>query len=178
MKHPGHIFKNYFPHAERLEIPRRTLLLREGEISNTIFFLEDGIARLWFNQEGKDITFQFFFKNSSVSSIESLYENKPSLFNLETITPCSVKKITKAQFLDKMDTSPTFERSIHQIISKRLFHYQKLFLSRIKDSPQKRYEELLQKEPELLLNIPHHYIASYLGITSVSFSRIRNRKLI
>jgi CRP-like cAMP-binding protein len=51
----------------------------------------------------------------------------------------------------------------------------RLFLSRIKDSPRERYEELLREHPEIVRRIPQHYIASYLGITPVSLSRIRNR---
>jgi len=58
----------------------------------------------------------------------------------------------------------------------RLVFYQKLFLSRIKDNPQKRYEDLLKQRPEIVQRIPQHYIASYLGITPVSLSRIRNRR--
>jgi len=54
--------------------------------------------------------------------------------------------------------------------------YAKLFLSRIKNNPQKRYEELLQENPEILQRVAQHYIASYLGITPISLSRIRNRK--
>lgn len=57
----------------------------------------------------------------------------------------------------------------------RLSSYQKLFLSRIKDTPQERYEALLTDHPEIVSQIPQHYIASYLGITPVSLSRIRGR---
>lgn len=53
--------------------------------------------------------------------------------------------------------------------------YVNLFLSRIKDTPQQRYEKLLMEQPEIVAQIPQHYIASYLGITAVSLSRIRAR---
>ena len=61
-------------------------------------------------------------------------------------------------------------------ILERLNFYQKLFLSRIKDKPQKRYAELIKTSPKILQRIPQHYIASYLGITPVSLSRIRKRR--
>jgi CRP-like cAMP-binding protein len=168
----------FFPNLESTKVPRRTLLLREGEISRHIFLLEEGIARMWFNKDGKDITFQFFFAGSGMSSIESLLENKPSSFNIETINPCIIKKIKREDFLAATASSTTFDKFLIQAITKRLLDYQQLFLSRIKDNPQKRYELLMKEHPEILLNIPQHYIASYLGITSVSLSRIRNRKKI
>lgn len=70
--------------------------------------------------------------------------------------------------------------SLRQVYEEKLIDrfrvYQQLFLSRIKDTPQQRYEELLKKYPNIIQRVPQHYIASYLGITPVSLSRIRNRR--
>ncbi|HVW59203.1 MAG TPA: hypothetical protein VHC48_04180, partial [Puia sp.] len=64
-----------------------------------------------------------------------------------------------------------------EILHQRVAHYMKLFLSRIKDSPEKRYADLLQENPHIIQRIPQRHIASYLGITPVSLSRIRNRRI-
>lgn len=178
MSNTNQILEQHFPNSETIKVPRRTLLLKEGERSKNLFLIKEGIVRMWFNQDGKDITFQFFFEGSPISSIESLLENTPSLFNIETINSCVVRVIKKEHFLGAINESRIFEKLLYKKLSSRLFHYQKLFLSRIKDSPQERYKELLEQHPEIFLNIPQHYIASYLGITSVSLSRIRNRKNI
>jgi CRP-like cAMP-binding protein len=58
----------------------------------------------------------------------------------------------------------------------RFKNYSQLFLSQIKDTPRERYEELIINHPEIIKRVPQHYIASYLGITPISLSRIRNRK--
>jgi CRP-like cAMP-binding protein len=58
----------------------------------------------------------------------------------------------------------------------RLLKNQQVFFSYLKNTPQQRYEQLLAEHPEIIQRIPQHYIASYLGITSVSLSRIRNRR--
>lgn len=159
----------------RKEVPAKTTLLREGQISTTAFYIEKGCIRSWFNQDGRDITFQFFFEREAVSSVESFMTGQPSLFNIESIEPCSIQTISKKDFLFILDNSPAFKKDVEENIFKRLIFYQQLFLSRIKDKPQKRYEELLKQRPEILQRIPLHYIASYLGITPVSLSRIRNR---
>lgn len=168
---------NKFSHLfKRQEISARTILLQEGEISKKAYLIEKGCIRSWFNNNGKDITFQFFFEDEAVSSIESFRTNQPSLFNLESIEPCIIQTISKKDFEFILNNSQIIKNEIEEHILQRLLFYQKLFLSRIKDNPQKRYEELVKQRPEILKRIPQHYIASYLGMTPVSLSRIRNRR--
>lgn len=158
------------------EIPTKTTLLTEGQISKKAYFIEKGCLRLWFNNNGKDLTFQFFFEGDSVSSIESFKTKQPSLFSLESIEPCVIRSISQKDFQFIMENSPEIKNEVDEQIFQRLLFYQQLFLSRIKDNPEKRYKELLEKYPKILQRVPQHYIASYLGVTSVSLSRIRNRR--
>ncbi|TKG93790.1 Crp/Fnr family transcriptional regulator [Puteibacter caeruleilacunae] len=157
-------------------VPSKVLLLREGQISNKLYLIEEGCVRLWFNNNGKDVTFQFFFEGEGVSSIESFRLNQPSLFNIETIEPSVIWELSKANFLKIQDKSSRMRAQLEEITFQRLITYQKLFLSRIKENPQERYEQLLLHNPEIIKRVPQHYIASYLGISPVSLSRIRNRK--
>lgn len=158
------------------EVPAKTVLLREGEISKKAFYIENGCIRAWFNNDGKDVTFQFFFEGQGVSSIESFRTDQPSLFTIETIEPCLLRSVSKTDFQTILDQSPVIRQQIEEQTFQRLIFYQKLFLSRIKDNPEKRYLDLLKNNPEVLQRVPQHYIASFLGITPVSLSRIRNRK--
>jgi CRP-like cAMP-binding protein len=160
----------------RLEVPAKNILLKEGEISRKAYFIEKGCLRLWFNNDGKDITFQFFFENEGVSSIESFSKNIPSLFYLETIEPSFLWYIEKKDFDILVNEIPAFKELLFEAAFDRQIHYMKHFLSLIKDKPVERYRKLLKEKPELLQRVPQHYIASYLGITSVSLSRIRNKK--
>lgn len=164
------------PLFKREEIPAKTILLQECEISKKAYLIEKGCIRSWFNNNGKDITFQFFFESEAVSSIESFRTSQPSLFNLESIEPCIIQTISKKDFEFILNNSQIIKEEIEEHILQRLLFYQKLFLSHIKDNPQKRYEELVKQRPEILQRVPQHYIASYLGITAVSLSRIRNRR--
>jgi CRP-like cAMP-binding protein len=71
--------------------------------------------------------------------------------------------------------APGFKELVEENIYQRLEHYFALFLSRIRDTPQQRYLHLLREHPVIVQRIPQHFIASYLGITPVSLSRIRSR---
>jgi CRP-like cAMP-binding protein len=165
----SHLFKQE-------EIFAKTTLLTEGQISKKAYFIEKGCLRLWFNNNGKDLTFQFFFEGESVSSIESFKTKQPSLFSLESIEPCIIHSVSEKDFQLIIESSTEIKNAIDEQIFQRLLFYQHLFLSRIKDNPEKRYKELLEQYPKILQRVPQHYIASYLGITSVSLSRIRNRR--
>jgi len=169
------IWKTIKPLAEKKEYPKKSWLLNEGDVSKHLLFIERGCIRSWFNDDGNDITFQFFFEGSFVSSFESLRQCKPSLFNIETIEPSILHVIHRDDLFTATKKSDVLKEAIHEFLCRRLYHYQKLFLSRIKNSPQHRYEELIRENPEIFKRVPHHYIASYLGITPVSLSRIRNK---
>jgi CRP-like cAMP-binding protein len=164
----GHLYKE-------VSIPAKTILLREGEIARQAYYIQKGCLRLSFNNNGRDITFQFFFEGQGVSSIESFRNGRPGLFSIESLEPCTLLVITKKNFEKMLAEVPGYKALIEESIYQRLEHYSALFLSHIRDTPQKRYQELLKEHPQLIQRIPQHYIASYLGISPVSLSRIRNK---
>ncbi len=163
-----HLFK-------RQEVPAKTMLLQEGQISKIMFFIEKGCLRTWINSDGKEITTQFFFEGDSVSSIESFRTNQPSLYSIESIEPCILQTISQKDFQHILENSPQLKMKLEDHLFRRLFQSQQFLYSFLKNNPQKRYEELIENNPHIVKRVPQHYIASYLGITSVSLSRIRNR---
>jgi len=158
------------------DIPPKKILLKEGEIARNMYFIKKGCLRMWFNNDGKDVTFQFFFENQAVASIESFLSEEPGLFTLESIEPTKLVSISKQDFDLLFHIYPEVKDGFLEIAIRRMGNYAKLFLSRIKDNPRKRYEDLQKNNPEIIMRIPQHYIASYLGITPISLSRIRNKK--
>lgn len=82
-------------------IPSKTMLLEEGKVADRLYFIRKGCLRLFFYNEGKDITFQFFFEGDFVASFDSLYKGTPSLFSLESIEPSEVLFIKKEDFYKK-----------------------------------------------------------------------------
>lgn len=160
----------------RDEFPAKTLLVNEGAIANSIYYIESGAARVWFNHDGKEITVQFLFEGGFIASIESIISNEKSWYSIETIEPVIVYSITTDSFKQKMEELPHVREFYYQYIQQSLLSYQRRMVSQIKNTPEERYKELLNEFPEIIRRVPQHYIASYLGITSVSLSRIRNRR--
>lgn len=162
--------------TNKISIPPKTKLLEEGKIANKFYLIHKGCLRLFFYNEEKDITFQFFFEGDFVASFDSLYKRKPSLFSLESIESTEVSVIKRDDFYNLIEKTPLLRLEYEEKLIDRFSAYQQLFLSRIKNTPQQRYEELLNEYPNIIQRVPQHYIASYLGITPVSLSRIRNRR--
>ncbi len=158
------------------KIEPKTVLLHEGEIANYLHFIKQGCLRMWFNKDGKDITLQFFFEGQGVASIDSLMTKQPSIFTVESIEPTTIILVRKGDFEELFSIYPELKEEFQQITFRRFRNYAQLFLSRIKDTPKERYDDLIKNNPEIIKRIPQHYIASFLGVTPVSLSRIRNKK--
>lgn len=158
------------------DIPAKTILLAEGEVPTYFYFIKKGCLRMCFDKDGKDITYQFFFEGQAVASIDSLLNNSPSMFTIESIEPSTIISISKVDLYEIHKLYPELKEGFQNILFQRFRNYAQLFLSRIKDTPKERYDDLVVNHPEIIKRIPQHYIASYLGITPVSLSRIRSRK--
>lgn len=173
-------WNEYISYFNRIEVPTKTTLLEEGEVSKKLYIIEKGCIRVWFNNNGKDLTTQFFFENESVASIESFMKKLPSPTNIETIEPSVLWWIHKNdldKILEEIKEIPELRDSLINKLFERTFDYMKYFVSFIKDSPVERYSNLIKERPQIILRVPQHYIASYLGITTVHLSRLKSKLL-
>jgi CRP-like cAMP-binding protein len=171
-------WNEYISHYHRVEVPARTILLREGEISRKAYFIEKGCLRAWISSKRRDITFQFFLENQAVSSAESFRKQVPSIFTIEATEPCVLHWISKEnmdKILHEIMEVPELRDQMNEAMFDRQWHYAHHFISFIKYTPSERYAQLVKDRPDLVLRVPQQYIASYLGITPVSLSRIRSR---
>lgn len=170
-------WEKYMALQQRAEYPAKTILLQEGKVAQNYYFVEKGCLRLCFDNNGKDTTVQFFFEKEGVASLESFSRNIPSAFTIETIEPSIIQILPKTVFKDmlkELDQNTDFLKALMDISFERQRHYMNEFLSRIRDTPLQRYVNLVKERPHIIKRVPQHYIASYLGITSVHLSRIKN----
>ncbi len=168
----------YLKFQKRIEVPAKTVLLEEGKISGNYIFVEKGCVRACFNNNDSDKTFQFFFEKEGLTSFESFVKNTPSLFTIETIEPSVIYLLPKVHFLSLMDElthEPVMLKLILEVSAERQLHYMHEFLSFIRDTPEQRYQNLLNQRPHIIQRVPQHYIASYLGISTVHLSRIKSK---
>jgi len=168
----------YLPFQKRMEVPAKTVLLQEGKISQHYIFIEKGCVRTFFNNNGDDKTVQFFFENEGLSSFDSFVNNVPSSFTIETIEPSVIYLLPRqyvSKLMDELSHEPDFAQMILQMTARRQMHYINEFVSIIRDTPEQRYQLLLNERPHIIQRVPQHYIASYLGVSKVHLSRIKSK---
>jgi len=168
----------YLPFQKRMELPAKSILLEEGKISQNYIFVEKGCVRFFFNNNGDDKTVQFFFENEGLTSFDSFINNSPSLFTIETIEPSVIYMLPKQylmQLMDELSRELDFVQMILHISAQRQMHYMNEFVSFIRDTPEQRYQNLLNNRPHIIQRVPQHYIASYLGVSTVHLSRIKSK---
>ncbi|PTS98004.1 Crp/Fnr family transcriptional regulator [Pedobacter sp. HMWF019] len=171
-------WERYLEFQKRLDIPAKTTLLEEGKKSLNYIFIERGCVRSFFNNNGEDKTVQFFFENEGLASFDSFVNDVPSQFTIETIEPSIVYLLPKkyvTQLMEELSAEPDFLKMILQIAAQRQTHYINEFVSFIRDTPEQRYEKLLKDRPHIVQRVPQHYIAAYLGVSTVHLSRIKSK---
>lgn len=160
---------------ERHEFPKKSTLLRLGDVENHLSFIEKGIVRLYIPNEDGELTFGFVFKNAFVSAYDSFLTQKPSEYVVETITDTVLWRLNHKD-LQEVYAASAVGNLIGRRASEELFlKKSKRELSLLRESAEQRYLNIFEERPELIRRIPLKYIASYIGITPQALSRIRKR---
>lgn len=158
------------------DVPKNYQLVAEGEVANEVFFINKGCIRLYYLlEEGKEVTGFIFQENMFGGSAESFFSQTPSVQILETIEECELLVLSYAALQHLYDAVPKMNVLMRKILEQRMTFAQKLVASLIIHKPQDRYTSYQQLHPDLENRIPQHVLASYMGITPVSLSRIRKR---
>lgn len=161
----------------RRVIPKKSVFLEINEIENHISFIESGVVRLFIPKENpeKEITFGFSFKNQFISAYDSFLRQKPSLYELQTLTETTLLSITYNDLQEVYKTTQ-IGNLIGRLTAERLFLIKsKREQNLLNLTAEERYKRLFKERPELLKVIPLKYISSYIGVTAQALSRIRRR---
>jgi len=160
--------------AETSILKKHDYLIKEGEISNHIVFIKSGIFRsFYYSSEAEDVTFCFTFENTLISAYTSWIEQKPAKENIQALTDMELLLISKTQVKYLEETYPNWIRFFKYIAEMEYVNLEKRFFLIQRENAEKRYQNLLENQPEYLKIIPLHYLASYLGVTQRHLSRIR-----
>lgn len=155
--------------------PKGAFLLQEQTISRQFFFLIKGCVRLFYIVDGIEKSAFFYTENDFVSSYESFTKQIPAKHNFQATEKTEVLLISDQHAFQLLEFSPKFDFLARVIMEEELIAYQEMVASFITLSPKQRYLNFLEHKGNLVQRLPQHYIASYLGISPESLSRIKKR---
>ena len=163
--------------SSKQDLPKHYLLQREGEICQNIFFIEKGLVRwYYYNEDGKDITDSFGLENSFITAFDSFFQRKPSRYFIELLEDSVVYSMTYADLEASFAKFPEIERVSRLILIQILEQTLDKNAALQFNNARQRYRFITDKHPDLLQRVSLGQIASYLGITQETLSRIRAKK--
>lgn len=154
---------------------KQELIFTEGKISNEIYFVTKGCVRLFYNVDGNDKTAFFYTEGKFICAGESYTFNVPASENYQAIEQTEMYVFTKSKIEILLQQVPTFEMIARIATEDELITSQKVIKSFVTQSAEERYLDLLHTQGELFQRVPQQYIASFLGVSPETLSRIKAR---
>ncbi|EHQ44198.1 Crp/Fnr family transcriptional regulator [Myroides odoratus] len=151
------------------------IIFQEGDISDAIYFVLKGCVRLFYNVEGGDKTAFFYTEGQFICAGDSYTFNRPAQENYEALEPTILAVFSKKSIEQLLKQSIIFEQIARIAVENELLTAQRLIASFVTKSAEQRYVDLLANQGDLFLRVPQHYIATYLGVSPETLSRIKQR---
>ncbi|MEP7108011.1 MAG: Crp/Fnr family transcriptional regulator [Ferruginibacter sp.] len=161
---------------EYKSVPKKTILLREGDVCNFEAYIIKGCIRNYYiDENGFEVTLQFAIEDWWVSDIASFHDHTPANLFIETLEDCELLVLspqTKEELLAKV---PKLERVFRIMVQRNLAVLQSRLFKTIATSAQDKYLDFLNRYPAIPQRVAQHYIASYLGISAEFLSKVRTK---
>jgi CRP-like cAMP-binding protein len=155
-------------------VKKNDLILRQGEICKDLIFVQSGCLRLYYIEDGVEISVWFSFGHSSAIEIYSFISQKPTVYFLQAIEDSEILYLPKSSLDSLYNTYPKLQEMMRKFWEDVIINLLERFTALQKDSAEKRYLDLLNKPP-YLQSVPQKYLASFIGVTPTSLSRIRKQ---
>ena len=162
---------------ERKVVKKNTYVLRQGNICKDFIFVDKGCLRLYYVKDGIEISVWFAFHPSSAIEVYSFISEMPSNYYLQAIEDSEVLYLPKTELKKIYQYQPKMQEMMRNFWEAVLLDLINRFTALETDSAEKRYLDLLNKQPDYLETIPQKYLASFIGVTPTSLSRIRKKIL-
>ena len=156
------------------KIQKNDYLFRQGDTCKDLVFVQRGCLRLYYLKDGVEISVWFAFENSSAIEIYSFINESPSEYFLQAIEDTEILFLPKTALNELFQQQPKMQEMMRNFWEDVILNLLERFTSLQKDSAEKRYLDLLNK-PAYLEAIPQKYLASFIGVTPTSLSRIRRQ---
>jgi len=162
---------------KEIEIPKKEFILKEGRICYNIYFVKKGLLRCYYIKDDKEISAWFMKETDIIFSVESFLNQVPSRENIQAIEDCTLYFIEYAELQYLYHQCAEFN-FVGRVLTEKYYQLseERLYSLRMQKAAE-RYNFIMNHFPQIILRVPSKYIASYLGITEETLSRIRAFKM-
>ncbi|MEP6262787.1 MAG: Crp/Fnr family transcriptional regulator [Gillisia sp.] len=169
-----------FEYAKTLFIPKKLrkkrFLLHDGDPCIYTTFVEKGLLRSFrIDDKGNEHILQFGLQGWWVADLYSFLTGEPSEYNIEALEDSELLLITKPSWDKLLHEVPAFEHYFRILIQNNLIATQRRLMGTMSSTAEERYNKLLQEFPDIAQRVPQHMIASYIGVTRETLSRLRSQ---
>jgi len=155
------------------KVKKGATVLHEGAVCTHIYIVESGLVRQYFYKDGIDITEHFAWELQGFVSLESFIERKPSRLIVEALEDCVIYGIQKDELNALSEKYREIELMYRGLLELSLLISQRRMYSMLFETARERYNNFMKVTPFLINRVPSMYIASYLGITPETLSRVK-----
>lgn len=158
------------------KLRKKQFLLRDGEICKVIGFVEKGALRSYFTDDkGGEKNLQFALEGWIITDLYSFLTGEPTVYHIEALEHAEMVLISKQAHEELLQQLPKYESYIRLQISNAYIELQRRITSVISLPLEERYAYFSQLYPDIVQRVPQHMIASYMGLTPATLSRVRRR---
>ncbi|TAI47000.1 Crp/Fnr family transcriptional regulator [Flagellimonas allohymeniacidonis] len=170
---PLDLISKIFELMEQHSFPKNHLLHEKGTVCKHIYLIHKGLARTFFYKHGKDITVHLASEGEVITAVDSIISLKKSRYNVELLEDSEVLSISYKTLQDLLSQYPEYEKYVRLVLERMYTEGADRIEEFLFYSAKERYENLIRTRPQLIQRVNLGHIASYLGMTQETLSRIR-----
>ncbi|MCG8207295.1 Crp/Fnr family transcriptional regulator [Tenacibaculum finnmarkense] len=157
---------------KEITLKRNDFLINKGDLNTNLYLVKEGSLRVFIEDDNEEHTIRFGYKKSIITAFDCFLTEKPTFFYIQALKKCELKVISKINYMRFINSKKEYQDVWNVFLNDFMYQQIEREIDLITYSPQKRFNRVFKRSPQLFQEIPQKYIASYLRMAPETLSRI------